>query len=40
VDPVTGEAVDKATAVLAQDAEGAIHYLASAQNLRAYRPAR
>lgn len=36
VDPVTGETVDKATAVLAQDADGAIYYFASGQSLRDY----
>ncbi len=39
LDPVTGETVDKATAVLAQDASGTVHYFASAQHLRSYRPA-
>lgn len=37
VDPVTGEKVDKATAVLAQDDEGAVLYFASEQTLRSYR---
>ena len=37
VDPVTGEPVDKATAVIARDADGSVHYFASQQSLRAYR---
>lgn len=35
-DPVTGEAVDKATAVIAQDAEGAVLYFANADHLARY----
>lgn len=35
-DPVTGEAIDKATAVLAQDEGGAILYFASEQTFQAY----
>lgn len=38
-DPLTGETVDKATAVLAQDAEGAVLYFANEQNLNGYRGA-
>ena len=37
VDPVTHETVDKATAVLAQDAEGTVLYFASEQSLGRYR---
>ena len=37
-DPTTGEAVDKATAVIAQDPTGRVHYFASEKNLHAYRP--
>lgn len=36
-DPVTGESVDKSTAVIAQDANGAVKYFASAETLRTYR---
>lgn len=36
-DPVTGEVVDKASAVIAQDASGAIYYFANDDNLRRYR---
>ena len=39
IDPATGEKVDKATAVLAQDGEGTVLYFASDQNLRNYRGA-
>jgi YHS domain-containing protein len=35
-DPVTGEPVDKATAVMAQDADGRVQYFASEQTLSAY----
>jgi YHS domain-containing protein len=38
-EPVTGEPVDKATAVLAQDADGTVLYFASEQTLRSYRAA-
>ncbi|HVV83382.1 MAG TPA: hypothetical protein VHE35_09895 [Kofleriaceae bacterium] len=38
-DPVTGERVDKATALLARDADGHVLYFASEQNLRGYRGA-
>lgn len=38
IDPVSGEVVDKASAVLAQDASGAMLYFANEQNLRDYRP--
>jgi YHS domain-containing protein len=37
LDPVSGEPVDKATAVLAQDAEGVMYYFANEGNLRSYR---
>lgn len=37
-DPVTGEVVDKARAVIARDDRNAILYFASAQNVRKYRP--
>ena len=36
-DPVTGEVVDKATAVMAHDHTGAVYYFASTDNLRRYR---
>ncbi len=36
-DPVTGETVNKATAVLAQAGDGTVLYFASEQNLRGYR---
>lgn len=39
VDPVTGESVDKASAVLAQDADGSVLYFASEQTLRGYHAA-
>jgi len=35
-DPVTGEVVDKATAVMAYDRTGAVLYFASAENLSRY----
>jgi YHS domain-containing protein len=35
-DPVTGEQVDKATAVIAHDARNVVLYFASAQNVRSY----
>lgn len=38
-DPVTGEEVDKAAAVIAQDSQGAVLYFASAESLARYRPA-
>lgn len=38
VDPVSGLAVDKAAAVIAQDANGNVLYFASEDNLRNYRP--
>jgi YHS domain-containing protein len=37
-DPVSGEPVDKATAVIAQDADGKVLYFASADTLGRYRP--
>lgn len=37
LDPVTGEPVDKATAVLAQNEDGAVLYFASDETLRRYR---
>lgn len=37
LDPVTGESVDKSTAVIAQDANGTVKYFASAETLRSYR---
>jgi YHS domain-containing protein len=37
-DPVTGVPVDKATAVLAQDANGKVLYFASVDTLNRYRP--
>jgi YHS domain-containing protein len=40
VDPVTGETVDKATAVLAQNEDGTVLYFASDETLRRYRGAR
>lgn len=36
-DPVTGEAVDKAKAVIVQDASGKVMYFASEDSLRRYR---
>lgn len=36
-DPVTGEVVDKATAVMGYDHTGAVLYFASAENLSRYR---
>ena len=36
-DPVTGAAVDKASAVIAQDASGKVLYFASEDSLRRYR---
>ena len=36
-DPVTGEQVDKARAVMVQDAGGKIHYFASEATLQRYR---
>lgn len=36
-DPVTGETVDKATAVIAREAGGKVHYFASAESLARYR---
>jgi YHS domain-containing protein len=36
VDPLTGEAVDKAKAVIAADAEGNAFYFASAENLKKF----
>lgn len=36
-DPVTGETVDKATAVIAQDATGAVLYFANADHLARYK---
>jgi YHS domain-containing protein len=36
VDPVTGETVDKATAVIAKDADGNVRYFANQANLRGY----
>lgn len=38
-DPVTGEVVDKASAVIAQDGSGMILYFASEDTLSQYRPA-
>jgi YHS domain-containing protein len=38
-DPVTGETVDKARAVIAKNARNAVLYFASAQNVRAYKGA-
>ena len=38
-DPVTGEPVDKAAAVIAQDDQGNVHYFASADTLARYQPA-
>ena len=35
-DPVTGEAVDKAKAIMASDTDGAIYYFASADSLNRY----
>lgn len=35
-DPVTGEVVDKARAIIAKDAKNAVLYFASAQNVRRY----
>ena len=35
-DPVTGEPVDKATAVIAQNADGSVLYFASETNFKAY----
>ncbi len=35
-DPITGEVVDKATAVIAQDAKGAVLYFANADHLARY----
>jgi YHS domain-containing protein len=35
-DPVTGEPVDKATAVIAQNAEGSVLYFASETNFKTY----
>lgn len=37
VDPVTGEKVDKASAVLAKDERGVVYYFASAKNLHRFR---
>lgn len=39
IDPVNGERVDKATALLARDADGHVLYFGSEQNLRGYRGA-
>lgn len=36
-DPVTGESVDKAKAVIGREANGKVHYFASAENLARYR---
>ena len=36
IDPVTGETVDKATAVIAKDADGNVLYFATAANLGRY----
>jgi YHS domain-containing protein len=38
-DPITGESVDKASAVIAQDAQGAVVYFASAEHLARYQGA-
>ncbi|HVV85758.1 MAG TPA: hypothetical protein VHE35_22015 [Kofleriaceae bacterium] len=35
-DPVTGEAVDKAHAVIGRDRKNVVHYFANLQNLRRY----
>jgi YHS domain-containing protein len=37
-DPVTGETVDKAKAVIGREVSGKVHYFASAENLARYRP--
>lgn len=36
-DPVTGESVDKAKAVIGREPSGKVHYFASAENLARYR---
>jgi len=36
-DPVTGESVDKAKAVIGREANGKVHYFASAESLARYR---
>lgn len=38
-DPITGESVDKATAVVAKDDQGAVLYFASAEHLARYQGA-
>jgi YHS domain-containing protein len=38
IDPVSGEPVDKATAVLAQDVDGKVLYFASVDTMNRYRP--
>ena len=37
-DPVSGEAVDKATAIIVHDDSGAVYYFASEDTLRRYQP--
>ena len=38
-DPVSGKSVDKASAVIGEDAAGAVYYFESEANLKAYTPA-
>jgi YHS domain-containing protein len=38
VDPVSGNKVDKAEAVIGADADGRVYYFENAKNLKSYKP--